>query len=223
MEICQILFSMRDEGYAAFQAKLVPTVAPDRIIGVRVPLLRRLARDGFGTPAFDAFLAHLPHGYYDENMLHALLIGCMRDYDAAMDAVDAFLPYVDNWAVCDSLLPRVPASRKADYLCRIRGWIASRDTYTCRFGIKALMTDFLDADFDRAYPEWPAGVHSDAYYIRMMVAWYFATALAKQWDAVLPYLQHRRLDDWTHRKTIQKAMESYRISPAQKAYLKTLR
>ena len=221
MNITDTLLSWREEEYAAFTAKLVPNITPESIIGVRVPHIRKLAREVQGTPEADAFLHELPHTYHEENMLHACLIDRMRDYAAAMDTIEAFLPHVTNWAVCDTLKPRV--KDRADYLARAKVWIASDHTYTCRHGIDALMTEFLDEHFDPALPDLVAGVRSEEYYVRMMVAWYFATALAKQWDSVIPYLTGHRLDEWTHRKTIQKAVESFRITPEQKEYLRSLR
>ena len=170
-----------------------------------------------------AFLKQLPHTYYDENILHAFLIAGMKDYDACMEALEVFLPYIDNWAVCDSLSPKVFGKHKTELLQKIRLWILSGHTYTCRFGMGMLMRWFLDEDFRPEYLEMPAAVRSEKYYVNMMTAWFFATALAKQWDAAIPYLEQNRLDVWTHNKTIQKARESYRITPEQKEYLKTLK
>ena len=223
MSIPERLYALRDIGYADFQSKLVPNIPRERFIGVRTPDMRKLAKQLAKEENAQAFMADVPHTYYDENILHALLIGESRDYGACIRAIDAFLPYVDNWAVCDILSPKVLSKNKPDLLERIRGWIASAHPYTCRFGMEMLMTWFLDADFQSEYLELPAGVRSEEYYVRMMVAWFFATALAKQWDAAIPYLQQARLDRWTHHKTIQKAIESYRIPQERKAYLRTLR
>lgn len=223
MSIPERLYALRDIGYADFQSKLVPNIPRERFIGVRTPDMRKLAKQLAKEENAQAFMADVPHAYYDENILHALLIGESRDYEACIRALDAFLPYVDNWAVCDILSPKVLSKNKPDLLERIRGWIASAHPYTCRFGMEMLMTWFLDADFQSEYLELPAGVRSEEYYVRMMVAWFFATALAKQWDAAIPYLQQARLDRWTHHKTIQKAIESYRIPQERKAYLRTLR
>lgn len=217
------LFDLADRDYAAFQAKLAPTISPDKFIGVRMPELRRFAAQYGKTAQSDLFLSTLPHEYQDENLLHAILISNLRDFDACLNAVEAFLPYVDNWAVCDSLRPACFKKHRGQLLPHIRRWIASSAAYTCRFGIEMLMLHFLDDAFDPMLLELPAGVDSKEYYIRMMVAWFFATALAKQWDAVLPYIEQHRLPEWTHRKAIQKACESYQITPEQKAVLKQFR
>ncbi|MGN0312984.1 MAG: DNA alkylation repair protein [Lachnospiraceae bacterium] len=222
-EIRQLLFDLRDEGYARFQAKLTPTVAQQLFIGVRVPLARKLAKQLSTSKEAQAFLQELPHQYYDENMLHGLLLNEIRDYEECLERVEAFLPYVDNWAVCDTLSPKVFKKHKPEFLSKIREWSASKETYTCRFGMEMLMTHFLDEDFCPEYLEIPAQVRSEEYYVRMMVAWFYATALAKQWDATIPYLEKQRLEPWTHNKTIQKAIESYRITDSQKAYLRTLK
>jgi len=217
------LFAMQDEDYRAFQCRLMPTVDPKRVIGVRTPLLRSLAKELQGTAEADGFLTSLPHVYYEEDNLHGFLIAGIKDLDACIAAVEAFLPYVDNWATCDSLVPKVFKGRLDKLLPHIDRWLESEHTYTLRFGIKMLMDLGLDAGFDPAYPAAVAAVHSQEYYVNMMRAWYFATALAKQYEAVLPYIEQLRLDKWTHNKAIQKAIESYRISPEQKAYLKSLR
>ena len=217
------LFALRDEKYAAFQAGLTPTLAPESFIGVRVPELRRLAGELAKSAECEAFLRDLPHRYYDENLLHSILLERCRDFDETLVRVEEFLPYVDNWAVCDTLRPKVFARHREALLPHVQRWIASAETYTCRFGIDMLMTHYLDEDFREEYLAWPAAVPSEEYYVRMMVAWYYATALAKQWEVTAPYIEQHRLPDWTHRKTIQKACESYRITPGQKAYLKRYR
>lgn len=222
MRITQRLFALCDEGYADFQAKLTPTVPRESFIGVRVPVLRKLAREYLKEEEAALLLQLLPHTYFDENMLHALLLSEMRDYDACVRGVDAFLPFVDNWAVCDTLSPRVFRKHHQELLGEIRRWVASPHAYTCRFGMGMLMTHFLDDDFRPEYLALPASVRSDAYYVRMMIAWFFATALTKQWDATIPYIEEGRLDAWSHHKTIRKACESYRITPEQKEYLKGL-
>ena len=223
MSILEQLYALQDTGYADFQSGLVPNIPRERFIGVRMPNMRRLAKQMAKEDAAQAFMAAVPHTYYDENILHALLICEKRDYEACVQAIDAFLPCVDNWAVCDILSPKALSKNKPDLLNHIRRWIASAHPYTCRFGMEMLMTWFLDADFQPEYLELPAGVHSEEYYVRMMIAWFFATALAKQWDASIPYLQQPRLDRWTHNKTIQKAIESYRVPQERKAYLRTLK
>lgn len=221
--ITQALFRLRDEGYRAFQAKLIPTVDPSRIIGVRTPALRTLAKELAGSAEAEAFLAALPHTYFDENQLHAFLVSGMRDYEACLAAVERFLPHVDNWASCDQMSPKVFRKHRRELLEPIRRWLASGQTYSVRFGLKMLMEHYLDGDFDGAYPAMAAALRSEEYYVRMMQAWYFATALAKQYEAVLPYLEKGALDPWTHNKAIQKAIESCRIPNAQKDYLRTLR
>ena len=223
-ELQQHLFGMRDAAYAAFIAKLTPGFPPSHFIGVRVPLLRTIARSfAKEEAASQRFLSHLPHSYYEEDMLHGMLISLVKDYDRCLDLIDRFLPYVDNWAVCDTLSPKVFAKHKAQLLENILRWSSSSHTYTCRFGVRMLMTHFLDDSFSADFLEIPAAIRSEEYYVKMMVAWFFATALAKQWEATLPYLENRQLDPWTHRKTIQKAIESYRIPPERKDYLRTLR
>ncbi len=223
MSILSELFALRDEKYAAFQAKLTPGVPLDSFIGVRVPNVRALAKKYAKTTEAKAFLSELPHKYYDENMLHALLVSEIRDFDACIAETERFLPYVDNWAVCDIFSPRIFAKHKPELLVKIREWAKSDRVYTCRFGIEMLMSHFLDADFKAEDLEIPAAVQSDEYYVNMMIAWYFATALTKQWDAAVPYIENRRLPLWVHRKTISKACESYLIPDDRKQYLKTLK
>ena len=222
-EIRERLYAMRDESYRAFQAKLIPNLDPERMIGVRTPALRSFAKELQRGGEIGDFLAELPHRTFDENQLHAFLISELRSYDECLREVDRFLPYVDNWATCDQLSPRVFRKHREELKAPIRRWIASGETYSVRFGIGMLMAHYLEEDFSPAWPELVASVQSDEYYVNMMIAWYFATALAKQYDRVLPYLEDRRLEPWTHNKTIQKAVESYRISEDKKAYLKSLR
>ena len=217
------LFSRRDAAYAVFQGGLIPNIAPEKFIGVRTPALRALAKELRRAGEAADFLAALPHDYFDENQLHAFLLSEERDFDACLAAVERFLPFVDNWATCDQLSPAVFGKRAEALLPAIRRWLASGETYTVRFGIKMLMQHFLDARFSPAYPEMVAAVPAEEYYVHMMTAWYFATALAKQYDAALPFLETRRLPPRTHNKAIQKALESYRVPPERKAYLKTLK
>lgn len=220
----QRLFKMRDEKYAAFQAKLTPGIPSESFIGIRVPILRAFAKEFIKESEHETFLKHLPHNYYDENMLHGLIISLLKDYDKCIEMTDAFLPYVDNWAVCDIMSPKVFAKHKEDLLQKINTWSKSSHTYTCRFGLEMLMTHFLDKDFKPEYLEIPAIVkNEESYYVNMMIAWFFATALAKQWDASLPYLTNNHLSTWCHNKTIQKACESFRITPEQKTFLRTLK
>lgn len=222
-DLQELLFFLAEEEYAAFQAKLTPTVPADRFIGIRVPVLRKFAKDYAKEPAAAKFLKKLPHHYYEENMLHAFLLEQIKDYDACIHALDTFLPYVDNWAVCDSMKPKALKKHRDELLPQIKHWAASSHTYTCRFAIELLMAFYLDEAFIPELLEIPAAIQSEEYYVNMMVAWYFATALAKQWDATIPYLTEKRLQPWTHNKTIQKAIESYRITDEQKAYLRTLK
>ncbi|MBQ3329780.1 MAG: DNA alkylation repair protein [Ruminococcus sp.] len=217
------LFAIQDKEYQAFTAKLNPTVDPATIIGVRLPALRALAKELMGSDTAKAFLAVLPHAYFEEYLLHAFLIGTCKDFDEGLSETERLLPYLNSWALTDSL--RIKAFDKAPQklLPSIEKWLHSDHPYAVRYGVLCLMNCFLDDRFDDAYPAMVAAVHSDEYYVRMMQAWYFATALAKQYDAVLPYLTEQRLDKWVHNKTIQKAVESFRITNEQKAYLKTLR
>ena len=222
-EIVDELFQLQDKGYAAMQAKIIPTIGADRIIGVRTPALRTFAKKLFKDEDVGTFLENLPHYYFDENQLHAFVISLEKDFDKCVEKVETFLPFVDNWATCDQLSPKVFKKDAEKLLPYIDEWIESEKTYTVRFAIGLLMQHFLDEKFDIRYSDMVASVRSDEYYINMMIAWYFATALAKQYDAIIPYLEQKRLDNWTHNKAIQKSVESYRITSEQKAYLKTLK
>ena len=222
-EIRAALLSLQNETFRDFNAKLIPGVNDDRVIGVKTPELKALAKQFGKRTDIGDFLNDLPHLYFEEKQLHAFLIADIKDFDACLAAVESFLPYIDNWATCDQLSPAVFKRNSKALLPHIDRWIASGETYMIRFGILNLMRYFLDGDFDPVYLEKVAAVKSEEYYVNMMIAWYFATALAKQYDAVIPYLQNGRLDVWTHNKTIQKARESYRITPEQKEYLKTLK
>ena len=217
------LFAMQDKEYAEFQSKLTPGVPTENFIGVRVPILRQFAKEFAKEAEVNTFLRHLPHKYYDENMLHGLLISEVKDYEECICLTDRFLPFVDNWAVCDIMSPKVFAKHKKELLAKIKTWSKSSHVYTCRFGIEILMSHYLDKDFKAKYLEIPVSVSSEEYYVKMMVAWFFATALAKQWDATIRYIEQRCLAPWTHNKTIQKAIEIYRITPEQKEYLRTLK
>lgn len=222
MEAVTGLFELADTEYADFQAKLTPTLKRECFIGVRLPVLRDFAKEFAKTPEAAEFLASLPHKYYDENMLHGVLISKIKSYDECISALDAFLPYVDNWAVCDTMSPKALAKDKSRLLLKIREWVKSDQTYTIRFGMDMLMSHFLDADFKPEYLDIPI-VESDEYYVNMMAAWYYATALAKQWDSTITYIEQGRLSAFVHNKTIQKARESFRITKEQKEYLKTLK
>ena len=222
-EIVAELFRMRDRDYALMQEKIIPTVAADRIIGVRTPALRAFAKSLSKDKDAERFLSCLPHQYFDEDQLHAFVISLEKDFEKCTAEVDAFLPYIDNWATCDQLSPKVFKKEMEKLLPYIKAWVKSDKTYTVRFAIGMLMQHFLDEKFDTKYADMVAEVRSEEYYVNMMIAWYFATALAKQYELVLPYLEEKRLDDWVHNKAIQKSVESYRISDEQKAYLKTLK
>lgn len=223
MEIREKLLALADAKYKTFHASLIPTVSPETILGVRQPLVRALAREIENTPEAAAFLCALPHELYDENALHGALICRIRDFDAAMAATEAFLPYIDNWAVCDMLSPKafsrnLPALRE-----KITGWLQAEHTYTIRFAMNMIMSFFLDGAFAPDLLERAMSVRSEEFYVRMVQAWLLCTALCKQYDAALPYLTERRLDPWTHNKAISKCVDSRRISAETKAYLKNLR
>lgn len=223
-EIVTELFRMRDVDYALLQAKIIPTVAADRIIGVRTPALRAFAKDLYKDRDKEGFLSCTPHQYFDEDQLHAFVISLEKDFDKCIAEVDAFLPFIDNWATCDQLSPKVFKKEEPEKLLPyIQMWIKSDKTYTVRFAVGMLMQHFLDANFDTKYADMVAAVRSEEYYVNMMIAWYFATALAKQYERTLPYLEGKRLDGWVHNKAIQKSVESYRITDEQKVYLKTLK
>lgn len=217
------LFNLQDEKYRDFQAKLIPTVEADTIIGVRTPLLRKYAGQLLKRDDIQEFLSDLPHKYFDENQLHAFILSGMKDYEKCVNEVNKFLPFVDNWATCDQMSPKVFKKHRQELTGSIKVWLKSKETYTIRFGVGMLMEHFLDDDFDLKYPEAVSKIRSDEYYVNMMTAWYFATALAKQYESVLPYIEDIKLDAWTHNKAIQKAVESYRITDEQKAYLKSLK
>ena len=217
------LQARQDTKYRDMQVKILPSLSPDAIIGVRTPDLRKYAKEIGRREDVKEFLESLPHRFFEENQLHAFIISDLKDYGQCMTELARFLPYVDNWATCDQMSPRVFKKQRQELLSSIREWIASDRCYTVRFGLKMLMEHFLDDDFSPAYVEMAAGVKSDEYYVNMMIAWYFATALAKQYDTVLPFIEGNRLAPWTHNKAIQKAVESYRIAEEQKDYLRSLR
>ena len=223
MDIRERLFELSDEKYAEFQAKLTPTVDKELFIGVRVPNVRKLAKEIFKSGDYKDFLNELPHKYYDENMLHGLLVSEIKDFKLCIDETEKFLPYVDNWAVCDIMSPKCFKKNKDSLIEKIKEWSKSSEVYTSRFGLEMLMSHFLDADFKAEYLKIPAKVKLEDYYSKMMVAWFFATALAKQWESTIPYIEENCLEVWTHNKTIQKARESYRVTDEEKAYLKTLK
>lgn len=217
------LFSFSDVAYRDFQSALMPTVPKEKIIGVRTPILRKYATELSKTPLAAEFLSVLPHKYYEEDNLHAFLLEKIKDFDKVIAELDAFLPCVDNWATCDCMNPKVLARNKTALLAKTWEWLTSPHTYTVRYGIGTLMRHFLDEDFDVSYAEAVAHIQSEEYYVKMMIAWYFATALAKKYDAVIPFLTEKRLSPWVHNKTIQKAVESFRITKEQKEFLKMLK
>ena len=217
------LFAMQDQQYQAFQQKLLPSLPPEAVIGVRTPDLRRYARELAGSGEAAAFLAAAPHRYYEENNLHAFVLERERDFSAALAGTEAFLPYIDNWATCDTFSPPVFARHTAELLEPVRRWIGSGQTYTVRYGLGMLMRYYLDGSFRPEYLAWAGAVRSEEYYVRMMAAWYFATALAKQPRETWPWLAEPRLDPWVRAKAVQKALESRRIMPEQKQALRALR
>lgn len=220
-ELQEQLFALQDEKYRDFQRRLIPNISPESIIGVRTPELKKLAKEMSARP--DEFLSELPHRYFEENQIHSFIIAGTKDFDECIRRLEEFLPYVDNWATCDQMSVKAFKKHTGELIGYVRKWIVSDRTYTVRFGVGCLMSFYLDREFREEYLELAAGIRSEEYYVNMMTAWYFATALAKQYDAALPFIEQRRLDEWTHRKAIQKAIESYRINDEQKAYLRTLK
>ena len=220
MQIIERLTALRDPAYAEFQKKLIPTVSPESFVGVRTPELRKLAKELAQTGEAEAFINELPHRFFDENQLHAFILSEDRDFERCLSRVSVFLTYVDNWATCDQMSPKVFKKHRVELLPVIERWLHDGHAYTVRFAIGMLMEHFLDGDFDPRYLAWVSAVRSGEYYVNMMAAWYFATALAKQYDAAFPYIRDRRLPAWTHNKAIQKAAESFRVPPEHKAALK---
>ena len=217
------LFSMQDKKYRELQIKTIPNIDPDTIIGVRTPELRKFAKELFKNNKYKDFIEELPHKYFDENQLHAFIIFDLKDYNECIEYTNKFLPYVDNWATCDQMSPKVFKKHKEELLKEIKVWIKSKKPYTIRFGIDKLMQLYLDEDFKEEYLKLVSNIKSNEYYVNMMIAWYFATALAKQYDTTIKYIEDRKLDTWVHNKTIQKAIESYRITEKQKEYLRSLK
>ena len=222
-ELEKQLFELQDLKYRDFHSKLLPGIDKETIIGIRTPILRKFTKEFAKTPEAELFLCDLPHRYYEENNMHMMIVSWIKDYEKCLEKIKRFLPYVNNWATCDLPAPKCFAKHKEELLPEIIRWITSGETYTTRYGIEMLMDFYLDEDFRPEYLELAADVRSEEYYVNMMIAWYLATALAKQWEATIPYIEERRLSEWVHRKTIQKAVESYRITAEQKVYLKSLR
>ncbi|MCR5847907.1 MAG: DNA alkylation repair protein [Lachnospiraceae bacterium] len=223
MSVYERLKEKQDKEYREFQSKLVPNIDKSTIIGVRTPDMRAIAKELFKTPEAEKFLKKLPHKYYEENLVHFFLIAMIKDFDECVAEVERFLPYIDCWPVCDQATPGSFKKNHEKLLPLIKKWIDSEHTYTARFGIRMLMNEFLDEDFKAEYPDWVASKKGDEYYLKMMVAWYFATALAKQYDAAIVYFEEHKLESWTHNKAIQKAIESYRVSDEHKEYLRKLK
>lgn len=223
MTLYERLMEVQDMEYRAFMVNLVPNVPPETIIGVRTPAMRAIAKELYKSADRDVFLNTLPHPYYEENLIHFFVVAEIKDFDACVQRVEAFLPYVDCWPVSDQATPKAFRKNREKLLPYIEKWIVSEHVYTARFGLRMLMNEFLDADFKPEYLALASSNHGEDYYLKMMVAWYFATALAKQYDETLPYIEQRRLDPWVHKKAIQKALESFRVTPAHKDYLKSLR
>lgn len=223
MNIKEAVYVQKEAEYARFTASLIPNVPVETILGVRIPKLRNLAKQIRGLTERKEFMAELPHQYHEENILHAILVSDLEDETECLRELERFLPFVTNWAVSDTLKVNALAKHPDNLKAKIYAWVGSKDVYTVRFGLKMIMDYFLLDNFDLKLLELAAGVHTDEYYINMMVAWLFATALAKQWDATISFLQEGRLDRWVHNKTIQKACESFRVSEEHKTYLKTLR
>ncbi len=222
-DVQKALFGMKDDGYKKFHTKLIPAINPNLIIGVRTPDLRKFAKEFYRSEESTNFIKELPHEYYEENNLHAFLLEQIKNYDTALAETERFLPYIDNWATCDAFVPKVFKKNTDKLIFNICEWLKSDKLYTVRYAVGLLMKLYLGENFKPEYAELVSKIKSDEYYINMMLAWYFATALAKQYDAVIPYITQRRLDKWVHNKTIQKAVESYRIPPETKAYLKTFK
>ena len=216
------LMKVKDDKYKEFQAKLVPNIDSDTILGIRTPEMRKIAKELFESNNFDSFLNELPHKYYEENLIHFFVISMIKDFNKCIEEVERFLPYVDCWPVSDQATPKSFRKNHDKLLPYIKKWIKSKHVYTARFGIRMLMNEYLGDDFKKEYLELVSSVKSDDYYLKMMVAWYFATALAKKYDETIPFFENRLLDEWVHKKAIQKAIESYRVSEEHKKYLRSL-
>ena len=221
--VCKKLISLQDLKYRDMQIKIIPNIDPASIIGVRTPELKKIAKEMYRSGEYRSFIKKLPHDHFEENQLHAFIICEMKDLAECFDEVEHFLPYVDNWATCDQMSPKIFKKNKDELLKHIKTWIGSDRTYTVRFGVGMLMQHYLDDDYDEKYPKMVAGLRSDEYYINMMIARYFATALAKQYESVLPYIEENKLDDWTHNKAIQNSLESFRVTDEHKKYLRSLK
>lgn len=222
-EIIDLFLPLSDSKYGDFTVKLTPGLKREKVIGVRVPQIRQIAKKIAGTMIVSSFLSELPHFYYEENILHSILITECKTFNECVSLIECFMPYIDNWAVCDIITPKVFRKNKETLICKIKEWILSEETYTCRLGIKFLMNFFLDAEFKEEYLSYPSKIDRDDYYVNMMIAWFYATALAKQYNSTLPYLVNNILPIWVHNKAIQKGVESFRLDSQQKEYIKRLK
>lgn len=223
MNVVARLHELSDAEYREFHAKLVPNISKDSIIGVRIPLLKKLAKELYLDTSKESFMKDLPHKYYEENQLHIMMICLEKDFDTCILELRTFLPYADNWAVTDQSSPKCFKSKHKELLPIITEWLDSEHVYTARYAINIFMREFLDEDFNVKYLDIISKKRGEDYYLKMMIAWYFATALAKQYDTAVTFLEDRKMDVWTHNKAIQKAIESYRITDEQKIYLRTLK
>ena len=223
MDLKARLNEVKDGKYKEFQAKLVPNINPDSILGIRTPDMRKIAKEVFETNDYDSFLNELPHKYYEENLIHFFVISMIKDFDKCIKEVERFLPYVDCWPVSDQATPKSFRKNHDKLLSYIKKWLKSKHIYTARFGIRMLMNEYLGDDFKKEYLDLVASVKGDDYYLKMMVAWFFATALAKKYDETIPYFEDHKLSEWVHKKAIQKAIESYRVSDEHKKYLRSLK
>ncbi len=220
MNIYEKLLGMQDKKFKKFNAALIPNIDPETVVGVKTPQLRAMAKELFKAGEYADFISGLPHACFEENQIHAFVLAEIKDFDECRRKVEVFLPYIDNWATCDQLAPKTFGRHKSELLSCIERWICSEHTYTVRFAVNMLMRHFLDEDFHPRYLQMTAEINREDYYVNMVCAWYFATALAKQWEETLPYVTERRLDKWTHNKTVQKALESRRITDEQKQLLR---
>lgn len=217
------LLELQEEAYGRFQSRIVPNIDSKTILGIRIPVLKALAKEFFTDPAKEEFFSELPHRYYEENQLHIMLICLEKDFDKCIEELNRFLPYADNWAVTDQASPKCFKKHHKELIPVITDWLHSEHVYTARYGINIFMREFLDTDFDVRFAEMISEKQGEDYYLRMIIAWYFATGLAKQYDAIVPFIEQHKLDKWTHNKAIQKAVESFRVTDEHKAYLKTLK
>ena len=223
MNVIDELLKSKDLEYKTFQSKLISNIDSSTMIGVRTPKLKSIAKDLYKNNDYELFLNSLPHDYYEENIIHGLVISEIKDYDLCINYIDKFLPYIDNWAVCDQTNPKVFKKHKKEVMVKINEWIKSKEVYKIRFGVKTLMNYFLDDDFNKDYLKLPLIIKNDDYYVKMMIAWFYATALAKQYDETIKIIESNELDIFIHNKTIQKAIESFRVTDEHKKYLRTLK